>query len=64
MATREPEPPEELSIGTDLNLKKNKPFRMVDHWTTREHLIFLAVGILEPAFLIKRCAAARRTTPR
>ena len=43
MAIREPQRPDELSIGTDLDVKKNRPFRIVDRWTTGEHLIFLAL---------------------
>ncbi len=51
MATREPEPPEELDAGTDLNLKRNAPFRIVDRWTTRQHVIFLAAGVVSSLVL-------------
>lgn len=50
MATRDRQQPHELNIGTDLSLKRNAPFRIVDRWTTGQHLIFLAVGVV--SFLV------------
>ena len=29
-----------------LNLKKNTPFRIVDRWTTGEHLVFFVAGLV------------------
>lgn len=46
MATRDPLAPEELQIGTDLNLRKNKPFRIVDRWSAREHIAFFVIGVV------------------
>jgi hypothetical protein len=50
LPSREPQPPEELNVGTDLNLRKNRPFRIVDRWGTRESVVFLFVGLL--SFLV------------
>ena len=44
MAADDPQAPEELNIGTDLNLKRNRPFRIVDRWSTRESVVFVVVG--------------------
>lgn len=42
----EPQPPEELDVGTDLDLKKNKPFRIVDKWQVWDSVAFVVVALI------------------
>ena len=45
MPARRPDTPNELKVDTDLGLRANKLFRVVDRMTTKEALVYMVASI-------------------